>query len=619
MTQDMFISWVLGFLMKKIVIPVDFHSQAEAIGTMLTDDVSGLVDSLTDFAVESATVEYGIETSNTNLDSILDKWLSTINISYGGQIIPGIRTIAKEYFKERWKGASFPVLKIAKWDLVDGMLLPTKAFVVDGKSIHVKDSTPENKDVNLLNYNYVLGKNSEEPLDKNCIFIRGHERLFDKYPVPFLIKRGVYHNWKLIYSIKNMESQILDQVIPYLLLIKRGSDALATTGTKTYDTNELKTILEDFQNLYNQLKDVNLADNKATVQTPTRVTTHDEDIKHLIPDLSTIFDSKLFSQAERNILAGLGFIDVIQGISDSRRESVLNPKVFIEEVKSGVEDFRQALTTLVLLILEKNKTKIKYKNEDFYITASPVKGFMTDEFKNTLRQMYDRGRLSSQTYAELVGEVDFKTEVNRREKEAKKGIESIMYPQIIQNTEEKGFDTPENKNNYDINDEEIPQDKIDEIEKKEYEFALEMAFAPVITENYIRFRQLDPNEFDKTTFRTIVIDKKRGIKGIVGKKKEESKTTLQSYIFLKEKWSKDEANKWVENHKSSELVTSPYVTVTDLPKQVKDNMTINLQRVFMNVFNKSFKKYGEIRAFRTAWAVIRKVGIKNSKGIWVKK
>jgi len=618
MNSDIFVNWVLSFLMKKIVIPLDFHSQAEVIALMLKDDVSGLVDSLTDFAVESATVRYGIETSNPNIDKTLDNWLETINLDYGGQIIPGIRTIAKEYFKERWKGASFPVLKIAKWDVVDGLVLPTKLFILDGKSIYAKETDNANKDIKLLNYDYTLGKTSEEPLDKNCIFIRGHERIFDKYPVPYLIKRGVYHNWKLIYSVKNMESQILDQVIPYLLLIKRGSDALATTSTKTYDANELKQILNDFQSMYTEIKTLNTPDNKATVQMPTRVTTHDEDIKHLIPDLSTIFDSKLFIQAERNILSGLGFIDVIQGISDTRRESVLNPKIFIEEVRSGVEDFREALNTLVLMILEKNKTKIKTVNNNFYITASPVRGFMTDEFKNTLRQMYDRGRLSSQTYIELVGEVDFETEVARREKEAKRGIESKLYPQIIQNQEDKGIDLP-NQKTQDVNGKPLPVDKVNPLDKKQYNNAMELAFAPVATENYIRFRQIDPNDFDKNSFRTIILDKKKGIKGIVGKLKGKTTTTLQSYIFQKDKWTEKEAQTWVDTHKASDLVTAPYNTVTELPSSVKDNMAKNIQRVFVDVFNRSFDKYGETRAFKTAWAVVKKIAIKNDKGIWVKK
>lgn len=617
MTTDTFLSWMLGFLMKKIIIPSDFHSQAEAVATMLKDDVSGIVDSLTDFAVESATVNFGIETSNSNLDSKLDSWLKTINIEYGGQIMPGIRTVAKEYFKERWKGASFPVLKIAKWDEVNGIILPTKMFILDGKSIYAKSS--ESEAIKLINYDYVLGtQQNAESLKNSCIFIRGHERVFEKYPTPFLIKRGVYHNWKLIYSIKNMESQILDQVIPYLLLVKKGSDALATTGTKTYSSDEFKTVLQDFQDLYNELKVTTLDNNKATIKTPTRVTTHDEDIKHLMPDLSTIFDSKLFAQAERNILSGLGFIDVIQGISDSRRESVLNPKVFIEEVKTGVEDFRQALTALVLMILAKNKSKIKTINENFYVTASPVKSFMTDDFKETLRRLYDRGRISTQTYVELVGEVDFETEVNRRERESKRNIEHIMYPPITQNQEEKGTDFT-NKKNYDKNDKEITDDKTNPTDKKDYQFALEMAYAPTVTENYIRFRQLDPSKFDKNSFRTIILDYKKGIKGIVGKIKGQNKTTLQSYIFKKDLWTEKEASDWIDLKKSSDLITAPYTEITQLPDSVKKNMNKDLQRVFVDVFNRSFKKYGETRAFKTAWSVIKKIAKKNSENKWTRK
>jgi len=608
---------MLGFLMKKIIIPSDFHSQAEAVATMLKDDVSGIVDSLTDFAVESATVNFGIETSNSNLDSKLDSWLKTINIEYGGQIMPGIRTVAKEYFKERWKGASFPVLKIAKWDEVNGIILPTKMFILDGKSIYAKSS--ESEAIKLINYDYVLGtQQNAESLKNSCIFIRGHERVFEKYPTPFLIKRGDYHNWKLIYSIKNMEYQILEKVIPYLLLFKKGSDALATTGTKTYSSDEFKTVLQDFQDLYNELKVTTLDNNKATIKTPTRVTTHDEDIKHLMPDLSTIFDSKLFAQAERNILSGLGFIDVIQGISDSRRESVLNPKVFIEEVKTGVEDFRQALTALVLMILAKNKSKIKTINENFYVTASPVKSFMTDDFKETLRRLYDRGRISTQTYVELVGEVDFETEVNRRERESKRNIEHIMYPPITQNQEEKGTDFT-NKKNYDKNDKEITDDKTNPTDKKDYQFALEMAYAPTVTENYIRFRQLDPSKFDKNSFRTIILDYKKGIKGIVGKIKGQNKTTLQSYIFKKDLWTEKEASDWIDLKKSSDLITAPYTEITQLPDSVKKNMNKDLQRVFVDVFNRSFKKYGETRAFKTAWSVIKKIAKKNSENKWTRK
>ena len=133
-----YLNYILSFLMKRITVPTDFHSQVQGINTMLKDDVSGLVDSLTDFAVNSATVDYNIVTKNENLNEIFQKWLDSINADYDGQIPIGIKSLAKEYFKERWKGGSFPVLKV-KWDRFEGLQLPTSMFFVDGGSIYSKE------------------------------------------------------------------------------------------------------------------------------------------------------------------------------------------------------------------------------------------------------------------------------------------------------------------------------------------------------------------------------------------------------------------------------------------------------------------------------------------------
>jgi hypothetical protein len=49
-------------------------------------------------------------------------------------------------------------------------------------------------------------------------------------------------------------------------------------------------------------------------------------------------------------------------------------------------------------------------------------------------------------------------------------------------------------------------------------------------------------------------------------------------------------------------------------------MELELQRVFMNVFNNAYNTYNnETRAFRIAWGVIKKLAVKNKKGIWIRK
>ncbi len=454
---------ILGMLIRKIIVPTDFHSQAEVIKEMLKDDVSGLIDSLTDFSVDSACVDFTVETNNENFSNTLKIWLDEINSEYNGQIPTGIRPLAKEYFKERWKASSFPVLKIIKWKTINGIKVPSKMFFVDGADIQAKDLN-DGEFVKLINYEYYIG-DVDEPknkLGKGTIITKPYGRWFDKYPTPYLIKRGVYHNFKIIESLKNKETEILDQIIPYMLLVKKGTENLAIKGTKIYGDPELKKVLTDIKELIQKSKN-------SPEGTPARASQFDEEIKHFIPDLGTIFKAELFTQAERNILSGLGFIDVIEATSSSRRESILNPKIFIEETRAGVEDFKQILKELVLLIKEQNKTHTKYlANATFYITASPIKSFMTDKFRQELRLLWKNGKLSDQTYCEMVGEVDFRTEVARREKEAKEGIPYTMYPPITNNQEDKGIDIvsekPEEKE-FDKNGTPIPNDKIDDKEK----------------------------------------------------------------------------------------------------------------------------------------------------------
>jgi len=463
----LFVNFVMSMLLRKIVVPSGYRDRVKAVREMLEDDVSGLVDSLTDFAVDTATVNFMIETKNENFTKILKKWLDTVNISYNGQIPSGIKPLAKEYFKERWKYSSFPILKISKWETIDNVIVPSKMFFVDGESIYAKDKNEEDENLKIVNYDYYLGSKAQEKLDKNVIITKPYSRWFDKYPTPFLIKRGVYHNWKIVQSLKKKETEILDQIIPYMMLIKKGTEGLARDHIKSYTNEELKQTIKQMQDLMNTMKSTNLGEHQ--VKSPIRATNFDEEIKHLIPNISDIFDGKLFAVAERNILSGLGFIDVVEATSTSRRESILNPKAFIEEVKTGVEDFKQIIKELVIKIVEKNKSHIKYINNDVHISSSPVRGFMTDDFKKQIRGLYDRGRISSKTAVELVAEVDFETEVLRRKKESEKGIDYTMYPPIIQNREGEGIDIPEEENipPKETDEEDIPDDKKG-IEKENY-------------------------------------------------------------------------------------------------------------------------------------------------------
>jgi len=69
------------------------------------------------------------------------------------------------------------------------------------------------------------------------------------------------------------------------------------------------------------------------------------------------------------------------------------------------------------------------------------------------------------------------------------------------------------------------------------------------TENYVRVRVRAPGLFEEGSFRTITISADEGIRAVIGRLKGETTTTIQTYLFDKDKWDEERAKKWVKEHK----------------------------------------------------------------------
>ena len=456
-----------------IAIPSDFKTQVESIRVLLRDDLSGLVNSTLDFAIDSAIVDYTVETKNTQLTETLNDWLDRINISLKGRVPVGVNGLAKEYFRERWKGSSLLLLR-SKWETIDGFYLPTTMWFVDGENIIVEDKD----DVRMIGseqYGLLVDKNKVKPLPSGkdeLIFVqKPYSSWSDLYPVPFLIQRGIYHNLMLLNMVNQKGEKIIAKAIEYLLLMKKGSERLFLEGNIGYDEADLKKVKEDFQTM--------LANGQSEPGTPTYTTNFDTQMEHFIPDYAKVIKQELYSPIEKRLLQGLGLVEIVEGTSSTRKESILNPKPFIAEVSQGIEDFKQLLIDIMLTIEEKNSTSHrKYFGESIHIHNTPVKNFITDSVKEHLRSMYDRGLVSKQTYSEVAGEnIYFDVEVERRKKETEKDLDKHMYPPIIQNQEGRGFDiegqpiqigpTPKDISPEKKAKEDVPSDKKG-IEKKNY-------------------------------------------------------------------------------------------------------------------------------------------------------
>jgi cation transport regulator ChaB len=319
-------------------------------------------------------------------------------------------------------------------------------------------------------------------------------------------------------------------------------------------------------------------------------------------------------------VAGCGSILV----HNTRRESILNPKPFIKEVENGITDFISLLSDIIKVIIDKNKTghpKYFSPNVDIQLHYTPIREFISDSIRDHLRSMYDRGVLSKQTYTEVIGGCDIDIERKRRVQETQDDYNTIFYPPLIQNRE----DIP------DITDETIenlPEEKTGPEAKNFKGISLEELITPEIASEYIRLRQRDPDDFEKDSFRIIVLSKTKGIKAIIGRLKGKTTTTVQSYLFEKTKWNETEAKNWVEKHKgeieeSLDLYDegliyeeAPYKTVEDLPAQVKV-LPKDAQRLWLRVFNQSYPK-GEDYARRVAWSVVKRI-YKKVGDQWTKK
>jgi cation transport regulator len=64
----------------------------------------------------------------------------------------------------------------------------------------------------------------------------------------------------------------------------------------------------------------------------------------------------------------------------------------------------------------------------------------------------------------------------------------------------------------------------------------------------------------------------------------------------------------------------PYSKNTQLPPVVRKHLPARAQTIFRETFNQAFKRYfKEETSFRVAWAAVKKLYQKNTKGMWLKK
>lgn len=423
------------FTSEAIFVPTEYHDRCDKIKGMIDSDISGIVSTVLDYSVNSASeAKYRVECSEETLQELLNLWLEKINLDIKG-VPTGLSALSKEYFRERWEGSSFCILRVKDWEkiTVDNVTIevPTTMWMVNGSSIYVK--RPKDKNYKLGSDKFYLDSEYKEiiPENKNeeIIIQKPYNRWFDQYATPYLIRRGVYKNWLGIKTLQEKSDEVISKVLPYLFLIAKGEKDLFLQGDANYTDEDLAELADNFKTQvekYTHSKD----------KLPVNAIPFDTKYEHLIPDLSKVLKEELYRQGYRSILAGLGFVDMLE-IAPSRQETRMNPKAFIAEINDGVSGFKSMLLEIIYLIEARNKKahpKLFSDKGELLIVNNPLK-INVEQILDALRSGYDRGASSIETYQEVLG-LDYRTEKERRKKELENGDEELFYPHIISNTEQ---------------------------------------------------------------------------------------------------------------------------------------------------------------------------------------
>jgi len=437
---------------QKIKVSGSYHGQMGQIKSLLKNDKTALISTILEFMVHSATVNYDFDAQNKNLNTALESWTKNLNKDVNIDIPKGLRNFTEQYMRERLT-SSMNVVRI-KWAEIDGYWLPSRMWLMDGASIYIKNTKG-----NLNTNKYYLGKpgknNIIETSENETVLIRKpYNQWYDAYPTPYLVKKGaLYH---AIFKLQTLEriSEVVNTAFPYQFFIKMGTEQAINQG-KAPSEEMLRAQLKAFQDKTSDLSTHQFAKGLAGAFPA------DVNFEELIPSYDKVLNDKILAPIDRNIMSALGMIE-LKGFAQNREEMILNPKVLVEEVVECVNDYTDFLDSIMDLIKEKNKAKYT-SNGTIDVSSGAIESFVTDDMRNLIRSLYDRGLVSMQDALEDTTSLNFKTQVKKRKQENKLELTELMYPRKTQNmdveeqpeqindkkedtTEDKKKDSPEAKN-----------------------------------------------------------------------------------------------------------------------------------------------------------------------------
>lgn len=538
-------------------IPDNYRQKMTMVNEIRSCDYTGIINTVLEFMIKSASVDFSFQCTDATLRKKLNNWQNTVNANFAIDMQRGLKSITAQYMRERWY-SSFIGIQIS-WEKIDGIEFPTKIWLADGAMIDVDGQG------NVLGeYKYKVGKTGTPlvPSKNTSVIIRKpFNSWYEKYPDPYLVKKGALYNALLKRELLKKQGDVLEAIIPYMMAIKAGNDAMAkidqlpTEAELNTLVDQVKKIKEDYQ-----LR----LQSKGTIG----AFAHDVTLEHLIPDLTKFFDTSIVNPIDKNIFNSLGMVE-FRGFSNNREEVIVHPKMLVEEVKDGVSD----LTLIYEDIMMEFQRRNKLESKDIRVVPGSIKSFVTDSMRLLARSAYDRGILSRQTFDEDYLGLDFEVEVQRSDIENRRNLQKRMFPPVILNQDQ----------------------------------GTEPDLAPVLPE------QTQLNNTPET--QTSSPDIKATCSSCKSSFPITANLANESHIECPE----CKELLLVVDAKKEEYLQAPYENISELPKETSILPTA-AKKMFMRVVNEAIKRgLTDAQAFKEAWGTIKKYYEKTSDGKWKKK
>jgi len=570
-----------------------FPEQVKQIDNLLANDKTGMVSTIYDFMVHSATVPMKIETKNDTLNNFLQNWQKRIlNRNVNIDIPAGLRELSTQNYMERWR-SSMLALKVIwgeeRFENQKPWIVPKKMWFLNGGAI----ITESNGALNTRKFSVKNGKKiiTLNNTKTESIYIRKpFTSWHEDTVVPYLVQKGTIFNALMKNAITQKQADVIDAIMPILLQLKMGNDKLAMIAMNPSE--------EDFKNLKDKIVDAkekfetsgSFGDIIASLR-------HDVNLDYLIPDLSKILDEGIVRSTDKNLLSSLGMIE-LQGFSSTRQEAILNPKVLIEEVTDGVMDWANLLEDVMIDMMDRNKVNHpNLTNNEIRVIPGNIKAFITDDMRSMLRSLYDRGIVSKQSASEEIGNLDFDVQVERREKETENGLNDIMVPPIIQTLDQKN-ETKE------VEDEDK---KPGTPEGDNFNQAIVDAYLGKKDKNVAPYENIDvlPENIKNSLPVPAQLIWLNTFNSALDETGDAEQTVKMAWTKVKDKYEKvDDNKKWV---KKAQL------------EDYEKTMSAYTYKYFKDLYETAIENTGSTQnALKTALTIVERVCTKNSKGILVK-